>query len=196
MHQTLSTFGRFVPVSIFISASNIGFFIIFLKINFFQSRSIQELAKKDFENLRQNGNDWQPQPKKRGRPPGKSLKKSIERSPVECVGPESLSDTTLASGGEKANCFNTYNLRKGSSACKLRPADASNGVSHGSLNGETCTSWLSEWENEFPGLGFELVEFYDFISVISVLPFSMLFVHPRIQVILIILSLLDVQLQY
>lgn len=103
--------------------------------------------------MRQNGNDYQPQPKKRGRPPGKSVKKSIDRSPVECVGLESLSDTTHASGSENANWSNTYNLRKAPTSYKLRLSDALNGVSHGSLNGETCTSWLSEWENEFPGLG-------------------------------------------
>lgn len=112
--------------------------------------------------MRQNGNDCLPQPKKRGRPPGKSVKKSIDRTAAECPGPESLSDTALASGSENANCSNTYNLRKGPTSCKLRPADALNGVSYGSHNGETCTSWSSEWENEFPGWGFELVVFYHY----------------------------------
>ncbi|KAF3446905.1 hypothetical protein FNV43_RR12085 [Rhamnella rubrinervis] len=129
-------------------------------IYFRQARSIQELARKDFENVRQNGNDCQLQPKKRGRPPGKSVKRSIDRSPVECGGLESLSDTTLASGSENANWSNTYNLRKAPIPCKLRPADALNGISHGSLNGETCNSWSTEWENEFPASVLRSVQKY------------------------------------
>ena len=115
---------------------------------------MHELAQKDFENLRQDSDDDEPEPKivRRGRPPGKKVKKSIESSPVECVGPESFSDATLGSWGENANGSNSYNLRKARNTSMLRPSDAVvNGVLHRSLSGETCTSWMSEWENEFPG---------------------------------------------
>lgn len=112
---------------------------------------MQELAKKDFENLRQDSDDGEPQPKitRRGRPPGKKLKKLMDSS-VENIGPESFSDTTLGSVGENTNGSSAYNLRKGSNYNKFRPAEPVNGV-FGSLSGETCTNWLSDWENEFPG---------------------------------------------
>ncbi|KAF3973805.1 hypothetical protein ACB098_01G077700 [Castanea mollissima] len=119
---------------------------------FRQARSMQELAKKDFENLRQESDDNEPQPKvvRRGRPPGKNLKKSLSGSPYELVCPEPSPDATLASGGGNAGSSNTYNLRKGLTPYKSPPVDALVRASHGSLNSETGTSWWSEWENEFP----------------------------------------------
>ncbi|KAL0432787.1 UNVERIFIED_CONTAM: Bromodomain and PHD finger-containing protein 3 [Sesamum latifolium] len=56
-----------------------------------QARTIQELAKRDFENLKHEGDDGEPQPKvvRRGRPPSsKNQKKSLETSPVDRVGAE------------------------------------------------------------------------------------------------------------
>ncbi|XP_073286930.1 uncharacterized protein, partial [Primulina huaijiensis] len=63
-----------------------------------QARSIQDLAMRDFENLRHEGDDGRPQPKvvRRGRPPGKNPKKTVETSPKDCVGPEISSGATLA----------------------------------------------------------------------------------------------------
>ncbi|XP_048430892.1 uncharacterized protein LOC103955527 [Pyrus x bretschneideri] len=120
-------------------------------IYFRQARSIQELAKKDFENLRQVNEDGDPKPKiaRRGRPPGKSMKKSIEGSPVDRVGPQIVSETTLASGGENSNLSGTYNLRR-PAPHKFRSSDALNMAPHGYLSGETGASWLPGWENEFP----------------------------------------------
>ncbi|GMH27368.1 hypothetical protein Nepgr_029211 [Nepenthes gracilis] len=77
-----------------------------------QARSIQELAKNDFENLKQGGGITEPPPKaRRGRPPGRSLKKSLKSSPANCVGP---------------------------SLCKFHPADRFNRASDGHRNVENC----------------------------------------------------------
>lgn len=72
-------------------------------IYFRQARSINELAKKDFENLRQDntGPEAQPRVVRRGRPP-KHLKK-----------PEIFSDAALATGVDNSIFSNSYNLRKG-----------------------------------------------------------------------------------
>ncbi|KAJ0086115.1 hypothetical protein Patl1_09383 [Pistacia atlantica] len=124
-------------------------------IYFRQARTIQEMAKKDFENLRQDSDsEPQPQPKvvRRGRPP-KSLKKSLDTSPSDRAACEVSSDATLANGGDNGNWSSAHNLRKGPMpSFKFRTADALNRASYGShsLAGETYTSWLSEWENEFP----------------------------------------------
>lgn len=97
-------------------------------IFFRQARSIQEMAKKDFENLRQESDESEPQPRvvRRGRPPGaKNLKKS-----------EFPSDAT---GGDNAvSSLNGYNLRKGLAR-----------ASHGSRNSEIYNG-VYDWENEFP----------------------------------------------
>ncbi|XP_062028553.1 uncharacterized protein LOC133744464 isoform X1 [Rosa rugosa] len=124
-------------------------------IYFRQARSIQELAKKDFENLRQDntGDGGEPKPKvaRRGRPPGsKTMKKSIDLAPVERLGPQYFSETTLPPGGETSSLSNSYNLRKGPASYKFRTADALNRAPHGSLGGDTNANWLSELENEFP----------------------------------------------
>ncbi|XP_057974429.1 uncharacterized protein LOC131162213 [Malania oleifera] len=119
-------------------------------IYFRQARSIQELAKKDFENLRQESDDSDSQPKvvRRGRPPNKNLKKSIGGSPYERVGPDLISDATLATGEDNSLGTNPYNLRKGSSPYKFRAADAPVKASYRSRNNETCAGWL-EGKNEF-----------------------------------------------
>ncbi|PRQ25185.1 putative chromatin remodeler Bromodomain family [Rosa chinensis] len=72
-------------------------------IYFRQARSIHELAKKNFENLRQDSDDNEPEPKvvRRGRPPTKNLKKPLGRPSLERAGSE-FSDATLATGAENA----------------------------------------------------------------------------------------------
>ncbi|KAF5462237.1 hypothetical protein F2P56_018260 [Juglans regia] len=116
-------------------------------IFFRQARSMQELAKKDFENLRQDSDNDEPQPKvvQRGRPPGKNLRKSPGSSPSEHVCPGPALDATLVSGGGNARGSGAYNLGKG-----LTPPAQLVRTSHWPKNSETCTSWWSEWENEFP----------------------------------------------
>ncbi|KAF5462236.1 hypothetical protein F2P56_018260 [Juglans regia] len=113
----------------------------------FEARSMQELAKKDFENLRQDSDNDEPQPKvvQRGRPPGKNLRKSPGSSPSEHVCPGPALDATLVSGGGNARGSGAYNLGKG-----LTPPAQLVRTSHWPKNSETCTSWWSEWENEFP----------------------------------------------
>ncbi|CAK7329082.1 unnamed protein product [Dovyalis caffra] len=71
-------------------------------IYFRQARSIQELAKKNFENLRQDSDDNEAEPKavRRGRPPSENLKKSPGRPSLDLAGSEFPSGATLATGGE------------------------------------------------------------------------------------------------
>ncbi|CAI9755799.1 unnamed protein product [Fraxinus pennsylvanica] len=120
-------------------------------IYFRQARAIRELAKRDFENLKHEGDDGEPQPKivRRGRPPSKNPKKSVETSPVDHVGPEISSGATLASGEDKGTGSNSYNLRKGPMFYRFRSTDpfvSSNRPRHG----ENYSEWLVDWNDEFP----------------------------------------------
>ncbi|XP_044507386.1 uncharacterized protein LOC123226891 isoform X2 [Mangifera indica] len=81
-------------------------------IYFRQARSIQELAMKNFENLRQDSDDNELETKviRRGRPPNK-WKKPPGRPPLERARWEFPSDATLATGAENTIRSN-YDLRK------------------------------------------------------------------------------------
>ncbi|KAI3459951.1 hypothetical protein Pfo_016614 [Paulownia fortunei] len=117
-----------------------------------QARSIQELAKRDFKNLKHEGDDGEIQPKvvRRGRPPSsKNQKKSLETSPVDRVGTELSSGATLANGEDKATGSNSYNLRKGSALSRFRSTDPFVS-SYCSRNGENYSEWLADWNDEFP----------------------------------------------
>ncbi|XP_073145005.1 uncharacterized protein [Henckelia pumila] len=116
-----------------------------------QARSIQELATRDFENLRHEGDDGQPQPKvvRRGRPPGKNPKKPVETSPIDRVGPEVSSGATLASGEVKATGSNSYNLRKAPPSYNYRSMDPFVSTLR-SRNGENCYELSTDWNGEFP----------------------------------------------
>jgi len=85
--------------------------------HFSQARSIQELAKKEFEALRQDGGNNEPPPKpRRGRPPGsRNLKKLLESSPLDRGAGESSSDATPVTQDDDTVRSNSYNLRKGPS---------------------------------------------------------------------------------
>ncbi|KAF8112393.1 hypothetical protein N665_0064s0026 [Sinapis alba] len=116
-----------------------------------QARAIQELAKKDFDNLRQDSDDEEPQsqqeqqPKvaRRGRPPKKHLEpSSIDRTASE------ISADALIPGGDSSNRFSgAYNLRKTPPSHKFRQAETSVRINH---NSETQSGWSVDWENEFP----------------------------------------------
>ncbi|CAN8292211.1 unnamed protein product [Cochlearia groenlandica] len=117
-----------------------------------QARAIQELAKKDFENLRQDSDDEEPQnqlqqqqqPKvaKRGRPP----KKQPEPSSIDRTASEVSADA-LIPGGDSSNKFSgAYNLRK-APPYKFRQAETSVRINH---NSETQSGWSVDWETEFP----------------------------------------------
>ncbi|KAI9182266.1 hypothetical protein LWI28_023717 [Acer negundo] len=73
-------------------------------IYFRQARSILELAKKNFENLRQDSDDNEPEPEpkvvRRGRPPTKNFKRPPGRPSLERAHAEFSSDATLATGAE------------------------------------------------------------------------------------------------
>ncbi|KAH9606784.1 hypothetical protein KSS87_009804 [Heliosperma pusillum] len=90
-------------------------------IFFRQARSIQELAKKEFETLRQDAGLSDPPPKpRRGRPPGsRNLKKLLEKSPADHSVAESAPDPaptpTPVSREDDATRSGSYNLRKGPS---------------------------------------------------------------------------------
>lgn len=94
----------------------------------------------------------QPKVVRRGRPPGKNLKKSLGRSSVDRVGPELSSGATLATGEDNTSGSNAYNLRRGGPTLfRFQSTDAS-ATSHRSRNGENHSEWLCDWNNEFPGL--------------------------------------------
>lgn len=85
-------------------------------IYFRQARSIQELAKKEFEALRQDGGNNEPPTKpRRGRPPGSRNMKKLLESPLDRGAGESSSDATPVSRDDDAVRSNSYNLRKGPS---------------------------------------------------------------------------------
>ncbi|XP_057503687.1 uncharacterized protein LOC130787312 isoform X2 [Actinidia eriantha] len=120
-------------------------------VYFRQARSIQELAKRDFENLKQVNDDGEPQPKivRRGRPPSKHLKQSFGSPPFEHVGPESPSDATHATGCDNAVGSSSYNLRRGPITSRFQSSDAFFRTSHQSRNNESY-DWSSDWNTEFP----------------------------------------------
>ncbi|XP_068321521.1 uncharacterized protein [Pyrus communis] len=103
-------------------------------IYFRQARSIQELAKKNFENLRQDSDDNESGPKvvRRGRPPTKNLHKKLGRPSLDRAGSE-FSNATLATGAENA----TLDHKKGSHL-----SDKS-GLT-GSRNNDVYTNWLTD----------------------------------------------------
>ncbi|KAJ9554628.1 hypothetical protein OSB04_018673 [Centaurea solstitialis] len=117
---------------------------------FRQARSIQELAKRDFENLRQEGDDGELQPKvvRRGRPPSKHLKRPPGRPPSSdaVAAPESTSGASLATAVDNANESTPYNLRRGSMLYNKHHGDGSH-PSHRSRNGEHSEV---DWNEEFP----------------------------------------------
>ncbi|KAK1416505.1 hypothetical protein QVD17_32296 [Tagetes erecta] len=116
---------------------------------FRQARSIQELAKRDFENLRQEGDDGELQPKvvKRGRPPSKHLKKPPGRPSLDVAGPESTSGATVAIAVDNTNESTPYNLRRGPMIYKnyadgLFPSSRTRNGEHSEL--------MADWNEEFP----------------------------------------------
>ncbi|PKU75486.1 bromodomain-containing protein DDB_G0270170 isoform X2 [Dendrobium catenatum] len=91
-------------------------------IYFRQARSIHELAKKSFENLRQesdDNNDPEPKIARRGRPPGtgkNNINRPVGRPPAERAGSEFSSEASLAnaSNGNLSSSPMTEALRRGS----------------------------------------------------------------------------------
>jgi len=121
-----------------------------LSLNLTQARSIQELAKKDFENLRQESDDTEQEPKtvRRGRPPIKDVMKRIGRPPADRTGSDFSSDATLANARDGVHSSNSARdaSRKGSSLDKPSATDSYRG------NGQH-RSYKNE---EFSGLSYKL----------------------------------------
>ncbi|KAL8058273.1 hypothetical protein ABFX02_03G007800 [Erythranthe guttata] len=118
-----------------------------------QARTIQDLAKRDFENLRHEGDNGEPQPKvvRRGRPPtNKNQKKLLETSsPVDRVDLSSGAAALNNSGEERGTGSNSYNLRKAPALHRYRTSDLY--VSpYRPRNGENYSEWLADWNDEFP----------------------------------------------
>ncbi|KAE8661570.1 serine/threonine-protein kinase PBS1-like [Hibiscus syriacus] len=104
-------------------------------IYFRQARSIQELAKKNFDNLRQDSDDNEAEPKviRRGRPPTKNFKKTPGRPSLERAATEFSSGATLATGQDNTLCSN-HDTGKGSLASDKSNIADSSGNLCGSLN--------------------------------------------------------------
>ncbi|XP_047324634.1 uncharacterized protein LOC124928145 [Impatiens glandulifera] len=83
-------------------------------VYFRQAKTIPELAKRDFDNLKEVNEEGKPQPKvvRRGRPPTKNLKKEFSSPPsIARCGPESSYDATPNTGGENQNASGSNNYR-------------------------------------------------------------------------------------
>ncbi|KAK1362219.1 putative DNA-binding bromodomain-containing protein [Heracleum sosnowskyi] len=143
-------------------------------VYFRQARSIQELAKRDFENLRHEGDDGELRPKvvRRGRPPSKHLKKPPLTTSISNNGPETSSalaaaespalaaaespalaateSLALVTAEENTNGSSAYNLRRAPVSYKFQTTNAALS-SHRSRNGGNYSEWLADWNDEFPG---------------------------------------------
>ncbi|KAI4390018.1 hypothetical protein MLD38_002175 [Melastoma candidum] len=120
---------------------------------FKQARAMQEIARKDFENLRQDSDSEPQQPKvvRRARPPGSVQRKTLEKSPLYCIGNEVSPDAVLGNGDNVPWLCNTYNLRREPPVKNLSLFESNGLISHRTPNSESHSSWLTEMENEFPG---------------------------------------------
>ncbi|KAL6493274.1 hypothetical protein OROGR_033033 [Orobanche gracilis] len=115
-----------------------------------QARSIEEIAKRDFENLRHEGDNGEPQPRvvRRGRPPGNKNQKKLLETSLR-VDHELSPSAALPSGEDKATGSNSYNLRKAPALNRYRSSDVFVS-SYGSRNGVNYSEWLADWNDEFP----------------------------------------------
>ncbi|GER37375.1 DNA-binding bromodomain-containing protein [Striga asiatica] len=114
-----------------------------------QARSIEEIAKRDFGNLRHEGDNGEPQPMvvRRGRPPSiKNQKKLLETlSQAGRFSPEMPSGDAILRRGEDSS----YNLRKAPVMNRFRNCDMFV-PSYRSRNGNNYAEWLADWNDEFP----------------------------------------------
>ncbi|WOL10756.1 hypothetical protein Cni_G19515 [Canna indica] len=121
-----------------------------------QARSIQELAKKNFENLRRESDD-EPEPKtvvRRGRPPNKNKKNG--QPPADRPASDFSADATLANVGGNAHWSSLAHetSKKVSSGDKPGIVDVSNRMASYSLHNTDTFGWTSEWKadrNEYSG---------------------------------------------
>ncbi|XP_020600026.1 bromodomain-containing protein 9-like isoform X2 [Phalaenopsis equestris] len=123
-----------------------------------QARSIQELAKKNFENLRQES-DKEPESKtvvRRGRPPSKNINRSVGLLPSEFTSSGFSTDSTPNNAGGAANLSNQSQplLKKGLATDKPGLTDISGKVLYGLRNSDPF-GWMNtnkvDTSEEFPG---------------------------------------------
>ncbi|XP_022726613.1 uncharacterized protein LOC111282677 [Durio zibethinus] len=116
-------------------------------IYFRQARSIQELAKKNFENLRHDSDDNEAEPKviRRGRPPTKNFRKPLGRPSLERAASEFCSDATPATGAENT-IWSNHDMRKGPLASDKSNFADSSGKFYGSCN--DVTGWFTEIKSD------------------------------------------------
>lgn len=108
------------------------------------------MAKKNFENLRQDSDDNEPEPKtvRRGRPPTKNVKKPLGRPSLERPASEFSSDATLATAGE-SNMWANYDLRKGGPISdRSGPADSSGRSLLGARYNDANSGWSADHKIE------------------------------------------------
>ncbi|ESQ27490.1 hypothetical protein EUTSA_v10018318mg [Eutrema salsugineum] len=124
-------------------------------VYFRQARAMLELAKKDFENLRQESDEeestslsQQPKVVKRGRPPGTGLKKQPEPSSIDRTTSEISADAAAhTAGGDGSRLSGAYNLRNTPPSYRFRQTETSVRINHYS---ENQSGLLIDWEKEFP----------------------------------------------
>ncbi|KAH7669384.1 Bromodomain-containing protein [Dioscorea alata] len=108
-----------------------------------QARAIQELAKKSFENLRQESDDNEPEQKtvRRGRPPTKHVIKRMISRPPENAGSDPSTVATLANAGDNGHWSSSVQglSRKAPMLDKPNPADVYARELHGFRKAETST---------------------------------------------------------
>ncbi|KAJ0963846.1 hypothetical protein J5N97_028968 [Dioscorea zingiberensis] len=121
-----------------------------------QARAIQELAKKSFENLRQESdNETEPKVARRGRPPSKNSAKRAVGRPPDRAGSDFANNVTLASASDNGHWSNLTqdSARKASTADKFSPADIYARAPYGLRKTET-SNWMdnrSDRDQENPG---------------------------------------------
>lgn len=114
-----------------------------LHASYVQARAIQELAKKSFENLRQESDDNEPEQKtvRRGRPPTKNVFKRMISRPPENAGSDPSTVATLANAGDNGHWSSSVQglSRKAPMLDKPNPADVYARELHGFRKAETST---------------------------------------------------------
>ncbi|KAJ6829120.1 bromodomain-containing protein-like isoform X2 [Iris pallida] len=124
-----------------------------------QARAIHELAKKNFENLRQESDGDETEPKtvvRRGRPPSKNIKPTVVRASVDRAASDFSSDATLANAGEGVHWSNLTNdlSRKGPASKKASAGDVSTRATYNLRKTGPYNSTgvhMSENNEDYPG---------------------------------------------
>ncbi|KAJ6804339.1 peregrin-like isoform X1 [Iris pallida] len=124
-----------------------------------QARAILELAKKNFENLRQESDDDETEAKtvvRRGRPPSKNIKPAVGRTSVDRAASDFSSGATLANAGEGVQWSNLTNdlSRNGPASKKASAGDVSTRAAY-NLRNIGPYNWTgmhkSENNEDYPG---------------------------------------------